>query len=326
MSPAGDRIYRILAKWLSDRAIHDVVAPTIADLQYEVLEAGPHRLRRWTARCRGYGALLRALLLHRVSNGIPIQSAASILVIGIAGGALYGWTRGTVKDPRIIQSALLLPMCAAPIALRLGGSGMSYRRTFAGLVAVGLLMWMVSGGFVQTSFRSLWMNRAAATSFNLAVVATLSALGAAAVWAPPSGTVPMVRRIVLGVLASAVVTTSTYFAGVWLSGGQPEHAWIVTLPFYAAMFAVPIALTSLPLLLVAHRWIRTHVGLALFGGVLSPVAMMVVLYLDLGSASAVINCLRDMPATSALMTLPFVFGNGVLAWSLSARAVAPRTR
>lgn len=324
MSLPGDRLYRVLVKWSSDRAIREVIEPTIADLQHEVREAGHRALPRWTARCRGYGALIRALLIHGVDSGTPIRSAVSILVIGIAGGALYAWTRGTVKDPRIIQSALLYPMCAAPIALRLGGSGMSYRRTFAGLVSVGLLMWTMSGGFVHTSVGSPWVNRALAISINVCVVATLSALGAAAVWTPPSGMVPLVRRIVLGVFASAVATTGTYFVSVWLSGGRPEHAWIATLPFYASMFAVPIALTSLPLLLLAHRWIRTHAGLALMGGLLSPVAMVVVLYLDTGSAAAVIKCLQDAPAASALMTVPFVFGNGVLAWSLPARSLVTR--
>lgn len=314
MSLPGAHLHRVLAKWLSDRAVREIVEPTLADLQHEAEGAGWPR--RWTATCRGYSDLLRALVLHGIEAGTPVRSATIILAIGFAGGAFYGWARGAVHDPRIIQSAFLLPMCLAPIALRFGGSGSSYRRTFVALIAVGLLMWAVSGGFVRTSFGAPWMNIAAAGSFNLVIVAICSALGAAAIWTPASGSMPLARRVVLGLFASALTTTAVYYLSVWATR-TPERSWAVTLPFYAAMFAAPIVVTSLPVLFLAQRWIRTHLGLAAIGGLLSPAAMLVVLYLDTGSARDVVKCLRDAPSASALMTLPFTIGNGVLAWSLA---------
>ena len=323
MNLPGDRLHRVLARWLSQRAVHDVVEPTLADLQHEVQEAGPNRRRQLIARCRGYGALSRALLLHGIESQTAVRDAVMILVLGLAGGGLYAWARGAVQDPRIINSAFLLPMCAAPIALRLGGGGTNYRRTFAALLAVGLVMWAVSGGFVRTSFNMAWTTRAIATSVNFGVIGILGALGAAAVWTPAPGSIPAVRRLILGLLASAVTTTAVYDLGMW-SVRAPEKVWAVAFPFYVTLFALPIVVTSLPILFVVHRWIRSHLGLATIGAVVSPVAMVVVLYFELGGSREVLKCLRDAPLDCAFMTFPFTIGNGVLAWSLSAHRIDTR--
>ena len=312
----GARLHQWLTRCLSDRTVRDIVEPTIADLQHEIQQAGHDRHQKWLAIWRGYGALARALLVHSLETGVPIRTVLTIVVIGLAGGALFAWARVTVKDPRIFNSAFLLPMCAAPLALRVGGGATSYRRMFVGLIAVGLLMWSVSGGLIRSTGPETWLIRAVGLLFNLAAIATLSALGAAAVWTPASRSAPIVRRVVRGLLAGALTTTTVYFLSAWFAGA-PERAMAVTLPFYVVMFALPIAVTSLPMLLVVHRWIRSYAGLALIGAFISPMSMLVVLYLDAGGGKEVIKCLRDAPSMCALMTLPFTMGNGVLGWSLT---------
>jgi hypothetical protein len=165
-----------------------------------------------------------------------------------------------------------------------------------------------------------WLVRAVGALLNVTAIATLSALGAAAVWTPVSGSVPLARRLVLGLLASGLTTTSLFYLSHWLE--RTPGVMAVMLPFYVVMFAMPIAVTSLPMLLIAHVWIRTHVGLALVGAVISPLAMLVMLYVDTGGAKEVIKCLRDAPAMCAVMTVPFTMGSGVLAWILPARRAA----
>jgi hypothetical protein len=321
MNPVpGDWLYRFLLRWLSERTVRDVVEPTVADLQHEFHGAGQSRRQQWIAVWRGYGALGRALFFQSFETAAPVRTALTIGFFGLAGGALFAWARVTVKDPRIFNSAFLLPMCAAPLALRLGGGASSYRRLFAGLIAVGVLMWSVSGGPFRSTVPGPWLVRAVGALLNVTAIATLSALGAAAVWTPVSGSVPLARRLILGLLASGLTTTSLFYLSHWLE--RTPGVMAVMLPFYVVMFAMPIAVTSLPMLLIAHVWIRTHVGLALVGAVISPLAMLVMLYVDTGGAKEVIKCLRDAPAMCAVMTVPFTMGSGVLAWILPARRAA----
>ena len=315
--PGSDRLCRALCRWLDETTIREIVEPTLADLQHELHEAGSGRRATLTVAIRGYAALGRALLVYGVGAPGSSHTLLSIGAIGIGGGALYAWARDTVGDPRVFFSAFLLPMCAAPVVLRAAGVS-TYRRLFLSLLAVGALVWSVSGGLYRSTTAPSWMLRAVISLVNLAAIAVASAVGAAALWTPAARSTPLARRLVLGLLAAALVTTSVHDASLWLTGA-PERRWVVTLPFSVVMFAAPIGLTSLPVLLVSHRWIRTHAGLALAGALLSPLPMLMVLYLDMGRTSEVLRCLREAPSMSALMTLPFTIGGGVLGWALPGR-------
>jgi hypothetical protein len=318
LSAPGDRLHRLLGQWLDERTVRDIVEPSLADLQHELQEADGGR--QWIVRWQGYSALCRALVVQGFETSAPVGSVLTLLVAGIGGGWLYAWARGHVQDPRVFNSAFLLPTAAASVTLRLIGGARSYRRVFAGLLGVGLLMWISSGGFVRVAPLASRLSHVIASAVNLGLIGTLSALGAAAVWTPIQGRVPFVRRVVLGVLSSAVTTTAVYFLGVWLTGA-PEQKWAITSPFYVAMFAMPITATSLPVLFVGNRWLRTPVALAVLGALASPLAMLLILGVEVGGAREVMKCIRDAPGMCALLTLPFTVGNGVLAFRLT----PPRT-
>jgi len=314
MTMPGDRLRRVLAGWIDEATMRDVVDPTIADLQHE-LGSATAGARAAALRARACVDLFRALLLHGAGHAAPIRSAAAVVAIGVAGGLLYAKARLTVPDPRVFHSALLLPMAIAALALRFTGGARNYRRQFTALLAVSVLIWSVSAGFLQAASHVTLLHAVVGSSLNLGALAVLSAIGAAATWSPPGRPAPQLARLILGLLASAATAAGLYFLTVWLSGAPDRH-WLIAAPFYVAIFAVPIAVTSLPMLFVARRWIGSSAGLASFGALVSPTAMMVVLWLETGGLRAVVQCLHDAPVQSALMTIPFTVANGVLALNL----------
>ena len=63
------RVLLALARVLFDEATRSsIVHPAIADVQHEWREAGPNRLRRWTARCHGMWAFCKLLAILSVEG------------------------------------------------------------------------------------------------------------------------------------------------------------------------------------------------------------------------------------------------------------------
>jgi hypothetical protein len=67
---AGTTILKIARLLFNERLLSVVVAPTIADLQREVAEAGSGRVSRLRALCRGYGAFWKVTLVAPFASGL----------------------------------------------------------------------------------------------------------------------------------------------------------------------------------------------------------------------------------------------------------------
>jgi hypothetical protein len=128
----GALTHRLLAKVLDDGTMRDVVTPTVADLQFELERAGGSVYARWRVAWRGYAALGRALLVYTIHSGRALRTATTIAALGLAGGALFVQTRRVADDPKIFESALIVPMCLAPLALILGDAPRAMRASSRG--------------------------------------------------------------------------------------------------------------------------------------------------------------------------------------------------
>lgn len=83
----GTRLLKIAPLVFNERFIATVVRPTIADLQSEVAAAGPDRVKRLRARCRGYSAFWTLILVAPFaswSDDLPNIAAAGRVAAGSA--------------------------------------------------------------------------------------------------------------------------------------------------------------------------------------------------------------------------------------------------
>jgi hypothetical protein len=66
----GTTLLKIAQLLFSERLLSAVVQPTISDLQREVAEAGPRRMSRLRAQCRGYCAFWKLTLVAPFASGV----------------------------------------------------------------------------------------------------------------------------------------------------------------------------------------------------------------------------------------------------------------
>jgi len=66
----GTTLLKIAQLLFSERLLSAVVQPTISDLQREVAEAGPARVSRLRAQCRGYYAFWKVTLVAPFGSGV----------------------------------------------------------------------------------------------------------------------------------------------------------------------------------------------------------------------------------------------------------------
>src|ERR1051325_8715859 len=87
MRSSGSRVFALLARHL-DASLHEsVVAPTIADLQFEV-QGATNPWRRRLVLARGYWSIGRVLLGHGLIWRSPMRTLLAVVVLGVVGAAL----------------------------------------------------------------------------------------------------------------------------------------------------------------------------------------------------------------------------------------------
>jgi hypothetical protein len=85
----GDRLLALARLIFDEPALSTVVSPALADLQQEMREAGASRVKRLTARVRGYVAFSRLVLSAPfITPSSPLGSPLTSLVLGTHGGNL----------------------------------------------------------------------------------------------------------------------------------------------------------------------------------------------------------------------------------------------
>jgi len=75
----GTTLLKIAALLFNEHLVSAVIEPTIADLQREIADAGPSRMKRLRARCRGYCAFCRLTLIAPfASPAAPAGDAGAV--------------------------------------------------------------------------------------------------------------------------------------------------------------------------------------------------------------------------------------------------------
>lgn len=305
--PPGSRLRRLVRPWLPAAVSLDVLDPAVADLQYEAQHARTTGERRHVI-LRGYAAIAHALVLS-IELAASLRAAAALAALCATGALLATTARAAHLDGRVLNSALLAPVIAAPLLLRMLGTASS-RRLFAGSLMVAMLTPALAGSGLNGD-GALWL-RAAHAFVVLVLLAPIA--GVAAVVAGPDHDT-LTKRAVTAVSLGGVAATAAVLAARWPNGVSLSIA-LATTPFYATLFAVLFALTLLPLLLLARPFIGRPAWLAVAGLVCSPLPLIAGAYIDHGTLTTCLESLRRAPLSFATSSLPFAVGAIAVGWML----------
>jgi len=142
MTSPGLAVFAVLVRWVDVKIFESVVAPTIADLQFEV-ETTRNPWRRQLARVRGYAAIGRLLFWHGLIWRSPMRTLLTVAMLGLAGAALLvEMFSVTTSGPAQISPFFLMAVLA-PIVMRLVVGVNTRRKMFVTCLAVGTVMSVV---------------------------------------------------------------------------------------------------------------------------------------------------------------------------------------
>src|SRR5258706_3344297 len=147
MTSPGFAVFVVLARCVDAKVLESVVAPTIADLQFEV-ETTRNPWRRQLARVRGYVAIGRLLVWHGLIWRAPMRTLLTVAVLGLAGAALLvEMFSVTTSGPAQISPFFLMAVLA-PIVMRLDIEGNTRGTMFANALGGGTGISVVFLGWV----------------------------------------------------------------------------------------------------------------------------------------------------------------------------------
>jgi hypothetical protein len=309
-------IHALLRRWVDRRTFEEVIEPTIADIRHEVSEAATTLSRRATV-IRGYGSLVRVLFVCGLWRAGSLTHAAGILLVVVASAALLRWASAAESDPKVLNSARLLPIFIAPVVLRLMGAGGRFWRLAVGAFAAGLMTLTLGGGLGLFDSSIPIAVRLARLTFWCLPLALASAATAAAMWRPGSGRRSVPNEVLLAAFAGGLAAAVAFGPVVlWPHGTTPSEATAM-LPFYISLFALLFSVTLVPLLLVLRRWIRDRSNLGFAASALSPAVICSSSYLDGHTLRECLGMARSDPWHFLIAGSPFVIGAAVLGWTLS---------
>jgi hypothetical protein len=315
----GTRLHRLLARWADPLVLRDVITPTIADLQYETraVTRGP---RRWLVVARGYGSLLHALTISGLDSGGVLRAAFALAPLILVGTLLVQRAAELRVDGRVLNSALLTPLFAAPFVLRAAGVA-GWRRLFVGSVLVALMMRLLAE-VVGT----------APAPVGVAIVRLLASMVLAAPFSataavlarPGSARRSRAEQLIVAVAVGSGVATLAFGLVNWPDGVQFATG-IAMAPFYVAIFGMLLALTLAPGLLLLGRRVRSRWRLATLGVLLSPLALLLSVYVDGGTARDCLDHALRAPGAFLLTSAPFVTAALAMGWTHAGGTPASRT-
>jgi hypothetical protein len=299
---------RLVRPWLPDAVSVDVLDPAVADLQYEA-EHAQSAAERKRIVLRGYGAIVRALVLSIEPAG-AIRTAVALVALGGMGTLLVMTARAARVDGRLLNSAILAPVMAAPVILRMLGTVAS-RRLFVGSLGVGMLTTVLTGGFRLNAGGGLWIP----VRHGVVALALFAPMAAAAAIVAGTDQHGLPKRAVTAVSFGSGVATAALLLARWPQG-EPLSIGLAMTPFYVVLFAVLFTLTLLPSLLVARMFVARPAVLAIVSLGCSPVTLIAGAYIDHGTIQACVDSLRNSPVSFATWSVPFVMGAMAIGWRL----------
>ena len=325
MSLPGDWLLDMSRRCLDPATVESLIAPTIADLQYEVSHAGHATWRVALAHLRGHWAFTRLLFLHGIIWRFPMRRLITVLTLAGVGAALLMEISSMATGPEVV-SAYGVMAVLTPVALRFLTAGNSYRQMFVNCMGVGMIMGAMHLGSIfltDTTAGKPWYVYILSISLMTGCIALGSALAATVAWKPTDGNGPDYRRRMLQVLIASGVFVSCYVvAAVWFRNGGGSHRIFWTLGWAAYMgflFAAVSVAVYLPVLLgVGHivRHQRARPLLALLGAALFPVPLLILPVLQGRFESAWVYLLGH-PQVLFQTSLPYVLAGALLGWLLA---------
>jgi hypothetical protein len=329
MSPGlpGTWLLDVLAQWLDEPTVQRLLAPTVADLQYEVRRAGDNPWRRGVALLRGYVALVRLLAVHSVPWRSPMRRLLAILILGAAGTAsLLSVKHVTTIGPAQVAPYFVMALFA-PAILRALGLGRTYRQMFVNCLLVGLTMATAHYGWlaIVAPAPSLpWFGHAWRMAFLMSSVVFVSGIAAAVAWKPPAGSEPAYHHYLVCLAAGGAAFVCAYSGvGLWFAKDATRLAALLSWAAFLGFFFVVVSgAIHLPILLGARRLLNGRAAVALAGALLFPVPMLGFPFLQGRLASTWAYWLRE-PTTLIANSLPFIVAGAVLGWLLTERRPQP---
>jgi hypothetical protein len=325
MSLPGDWLYETSRRFLDAATVESLVAPTIADLQYEVSHAGHCAWRVVLAHLRGHCAFMRLLFVHGIIWRFPMRRLITVLVLAGVGSALLMEIVSVASGPEVM-SAYFLMAVLTPIALRFLTAGNSFPEMFVNCMGVGMMMGTVHLGSVFLSgapFPRPWYAFILSVSVMTGCIALGSALAASVASKPTTGSRPAYRRSMLQIVAASATFVACYSViALWFAYARGSYrvfdtlSWATFLGFFFAAVSVAV---YLPVLLGVGRVIRNQRArllLAVFGAALFPVPLLSFPLLQ-GRFGSTWLFLLGHPQTLLLTSLPYVLAGALLGWLLA---------
>jgi hypothetical protein len=322
MTLPGNWLCRVAARYLDPATIQALIEPTVADLQYEVTEAGSHPGRRALALYRGYVSgmyLVGYCLIRRLS----MRSLLAVFLLGSAGGALAITIASSTRIGPASMIAFLATAVTSVAVLRFMRLGPSYKQAFLNCMGIGLIMTFAFFGWIivmTPGAHPPWYAYALILGFLTACVGLGSALAAAVVWNPRIDTQPIFRLRCIQILTGCTVFAGADILIVLLRGGHAhllsELSWAA---FSVLFFTAVSSILYLPALLAARRVIHYRLPVAMIGALLFPIPLMGIPFLQ-GRGRSYARMLFQLPGWEILaVALPYLLGGVVLGWLLAKR-------
>jgi hypothetical protein len=315
----GYWIHAVLRRCASRARFDELIEPTLADFQHELSEAAT-LWQRSMARARGYSSLVRVLVFSGLQpDGLITRSVVLLLVVWFS-VRFARWAQVTDSDPKLVNSALLLSMFAAPWLMRVTGFSQSYWRLFVAAFLAGLLTRFGAGPSTpDTLSLAVQIVRLGLAGIPIALASIVTAT---AFWKPSSGRRSMPQQLVVAAFAGGCAAALAFGPVVLWPHGTDATKATAMIPFYVSLFALLFSVTLGAPMLLLRRWIRGRPGLAIAASVLSPAVICSSSYLDGGTFSECVAMFRAQPAHFLFTGSPFVLGAVVLGWTLASLTAA----
>lgn len=325
MTSPGSRLFAILARCVDANLLESVVAPTIADLQFEVQSTGnpwPRRL----AHVRGYVAIVRLLLWHGLIWRSPMRALLAVVVLGVVGATLLvEMLSVTTLGPAQVSPFFLMAVLA-PAVMRFVVGVNTRRKMFVSCVGVGTVMSVLFLGWfaiIKNPSHAPWYAYFPGLVFLVGCAALASVLIAIVTVSPDTPD----RRNVQGRMTDVIASTVTFALGYSVIGFLRNHSlrgfgilstvsWAVFLGFFFVLISVVV---YLPVLVSSRRFFdqRSRVPSAVVGAFLFPVPMLAFPLLQ-GRLEAVGRLLLHDPVALISAAFPYVLAGATLGWLIAA--------
>jgi len=318
-APSDHWLAQGLARALGPELEASAGAAALADLDFEVAEAGSGRWPRRVALLIGYAALLRLFLCHANAWRPLMRRVLTVLVLGLIGcGWMFEMLRVTNSGPLHLLPFVGM-LVLVPLVLRAWDGGQSYLGAMVNASIIALMMettWIASARAGTPALP--WLVVLRLTIGVLAFVLLFGAVAGAIAWKPAAGREPVIRKALRHAGTAAALFVPCYIANhlVFFQATRPIRDW--QLPAFAIdmalIFAVVVLVVHLPLMRLLSRLgprLTSPLVLAAVGALLFPVPLFLLPALQ-HQLPWVLQFYADNPARLLNVALPYLLAGAAV--------------